>query len=241
MTRGLHPGHPDFSIPQASHPDFTKDTPTSSRTPRLHPGHPDFIQDTLTSTRAPQLQHLPGPPEGHGPLGNVGTKSFLRCPSLPAPLTHLHTVPKAPPAWSLTPSPLPTSLHSAPPCKRGVHTLSPGAWKVGPPPRKDPEPLPGSQGSQGRPGGHPEVGGSQQSHQQGEGDRRCCLHQPSAGGRGRSPRAEGGLWREGLPRAEGRAEQTRGKFIRFVQSLGITCDHVAFLPKPCPGRPRWAG
>ncbi|XP_065783543.1 collagen alpha-1(I) chain-like [Muntiacus reevesi] len=37
---------------------------------------------------------------------------------------------RAPPAWSLTPFPLPTPLHSAPPCKHGVHTLSPRAWKV---------------------------------------------------------------------------------------------------------------
>lgn len=43
-------------------------------------------------------------------------------------------------------------------------------------------------------------------------------------------------------RAEERARQTRGEnSSRFVQSLGITCNHVAFLPKPCPERPRWAG
>lgn len=50
----LHPGCPDFSTHQASHPDFP-------RTPRLHPGRPDFTQDTLTSPRAPRLH--PGHPD----------------------------------------------------------------------------------------------------------------------------------------------------------------------------------
>lgn len=193
VTRGLHPGHPDF----------IQDTPTSAST-RL---------PTLTSPRAPQLQHPPGPPEGHSPLGNMWAQDPPEVPKPPCPTHPPSRRPQSP--SSLEPHPFP-SAHLSPlgPAlqAQGPHPV-PGGLEGGPPPRKDPELLPRSQCGQGRPGGHPEVSGGRQSHRQEEVDRRCCQHQPSPrrGGRGKSPRAEGRLWREGLPRAHLSCSQGGGK------------------------------
>lgn len=161
------------------------------------------------------------PPEGCSPLRNA----WVQDPSEASPASH--------PSFRLylshRPHPAALSLTSCPPGLKG-----------GSPAQEGPMWLPSFQGA-------PRGGlwwSSPTGRRRQEGRR--GRQQPGAcGGWAGSPRAEGGLWREGPPRAhlpahraEGRAgTDSRGKFIRFVQSLGITCNHVAFLPKPCPRVP----
>ena len=128
------------------------------------------------------------------------------------------------------------------------------------PPRKGPELLLRSQGNQGRPGGHPEGGRDQQPPPAG-GDARGgdgCQHfslvlHAEVEGRSQLARPRGQrcpVWREAPPSltpfsVTGPKKELnfelREKLVTFVQTLGITRDHTAFLPQTSAGRSEAAG